>query len=214
MREAAVAEHIAEKQLDEVAARKYRRRAARNESYYLRLKRQRSHIRDFQVIALIGKGGYGEVYLARWTAEDAAAATGGHAGAKPVVVLKRMTKAATIMKNEVENVKRERDIMTKLNDSVWIAKLLMSFQDNDNLYFAMEASFFLFLALGSFSLALFFVSRQSNVSKSLISFLIVLSWWRFQNIFSQLVSFSSSALSSLITANTKNKVKKALQVIF
>ena len=42
------------------------------------------------------------------------------------------------MKNEVENVKRERDIMANLNDSPWIAKLLQSFQDNDNLYFAME----------------------------------------------------------------------------
>jgi serine/threonine protein kinase len=99
----------------------------RSESYYLRLKRQRSNVKDFTVVALIGKGGYGEVYLAKWKTEK-----------NRIVVLKRIAKASTIMKNEVESVKRERDIMSKLTESPWIAKLLMSFQDNDSLFFAME----------------------------------------------------------------------------
>eukprot|EP01089_Gocevia_fonbrunei_P020877 TRINITY_DN7885_c0_g2_i1.p1 TRINITY_DN7885_c0_g2~~TRINITY_DN7885_c0_g2_i1.p1 ORF type:complete len:274 (-),score=39.12 TRINITY_DN7885_c0_g2_i1:278-1099(-) len=35
------------------------------ESAYLRLRRSRTSIRDFQIIALIGRGGYGEVFLVK-----------------------------------------------------------------------------------------------------------------------------------------------------
>jgi cell cycle protein kinase DBF2 len=126
-RVAAVEDYVREKSLSEVEASKYRRKMLRSESYYLRLKRQRSNVKDFTVVALIGKGGYGEVYLAKWKTEK-----------NRIVVLKRIAKASTIMKNEVESVKRERDIMSKLTESPWIAKLLMSFQDNDSLFFAME----------------------------------------------------------------------------
>jgi cell cycle protein kinase DBF2 len=126
-RELAVEETVRDKALSGDEAAQYRRRALRSESYYLRLKRQRSNVRDFGIVALIGKGGYGEVYLAKWKTEK-----------NRIVVLKRVGKASTIMKNEVESVKRERDIMSKLAHSPWIAQLLMSFQDNDSLYFAME----------------------------------------------------------------------------
>jgi serine/threonine protein kinase len=49
-----------------------------------------------------------------------------------------MNKTKTILKNEVETVKRERDIMVRLHESDWIAKLYLSFQTDDSLFFAME----------------------------------------------------------------------------
>ena len=49
-----------------------------------------------------------------------------------------MDKNRTVDRNELESVRKERDILVRLQNSEWVAKLLMSFQDAGSLYFAME----------------------------------------------------------------------------
>jgi protein-serine/threonine kinase len=44
---------------------KFFKENALKESQYLRLRRTRTSIDDFTLLALLGKGGYGEVYLSR-----------------------------------------------------------------------------------------------------------------------------------------------------
>jgi serine/threonine protein kinase len=51
--------------LSENEKQKKRSEYTTNESNYLRLRRCRMSIQEFTLLALLGKGGYGEVYLAR-----------------------------------------------------------------------------------------------------------------------------------------------------
>jgi len=125
-RQKLVDEYVKEHNLSFEEEGKYRRKMLRKESYFLRLRRSKSHINDFTVLTMIGQGGYGQVFLAKWKEKN------------QVVVLKRMRKTATIDKNEILNAKRERDVLESLSQSQWIAQLLMSWQDDTNLWFAME----------------------------------------------------------------------------
>ena len=49
-----VDEYVKEKQLSFDEEGQYRRKMLRKESYYLRLRRQKSHINDFNILTLIG----------------------------------------------------------------------------------------------------------------------------------------------------------------
>mmetsp|Transcript_27355 Transcript_27355/g.30466 ORF Transcript_27355/g.30466 Transcript_27355/m.30466 type:complete len:516 (-) Transcript_27355:30-1577(-) len=109
---------------DEVR-QKHARRYFRKESNYLRRKRSRMTIKDFHLLALLGKGGYGEVYLTR------------HRKTQEILALKKMKKSRFVAKNEVHRVKQERNIMVKTN-SEWLTQLKYSFQDKANVYLAME----------------------------------------------------------------------------
>ncbi|KAL6075676.1 G-box binding factor [Balamuthia mandrillaris] len=103
----------------------YRAEKAMKESMYLRLRRTRLKVQDFQVLSLLGRGGYGEVYLVR----------NRHTG--EILALKRMKKAQFINKNEVPRVKREKEVMVK-TQNIWMVKLKLSFQDSTYLYLGME----------------------------------------------------------------------------
>jgi len=103
----------------------YRSSKAIKESIYLRLRRTRLKVQDFQVLSLIGRGGYGEVFLCK------------NKNTGDVVALKRMEKSLFINKNEVPRVKREKEVMTKIRNE-WMVKLYSSFQDEKYLYLCME----------------------------------------------------------------------------
>eukprot|EP00727_Mastigamoeba_balamuthi_P009864 m51a1_g550 putative agc ndr protein kinase orb6 (577) ;mRNA; r:448974-451052 len=95
------------------------------ETQYLRLKRTKTKINDFTILAMLGKGGYGEVYLARENQTSR------------IIALKRMTKNSARMKNQSDEVQRERNVLTT-SQSPWIIRLYCTFQDSSYLYMGME----------------------------------------------------------------------------
>ncbi|KAJ2552723.1 serine/threonine-protein kinase dbf2 [Coemansia sp. RSA 1933] len=96
-----------------------------NESAILRRRRNRTREREFDILAQIGQGGYGQVFLAR--KRD----TG------EVCALKKMAKQLLVRLGEVQHILTERDIL-RTSKSEWLVKLLYSFQDQHSLYLAME----------------------------------------------------------------------------
>ncbi|KAJ1647105.1 serine/threonine-protein kinase dbf2 [Coemansia asiatica] len=96
-----------------------------SESAILRRRRNRTREREFDVLAQIGQGGYGQVFLAR--KRD----TG------EVCALKKMAKKLLVKLGEVQHILTERDIL-RTSRSEWLVKLLYSFQDQHSLYLAME----------------------------------------------------------------------------
>lgn len=103
----------------------YRQQHFEKESQYLRLRRVRTTLKEFTILARLGKGGYGDVYLCR------------KIDTGEILALKRMKKSLFIDRNEVHRVKQEREVMAKSN-SQWLAKLKYCFQSNDYLFMAME----------------------------------------------------------------------------
>ncbi|KAJ1833194.1 serine/threonine-protein kinase dbf2 [Coemansia sp. RSA 2706] len=96
-----------------------------NETNILRRRRNRTREREFDVLAQIGQGGFGQVFLAR--KRD----TG------EVCALKKMEKQLLVRLNEVQHILTERDIL-RTSRSEWLVKLLYAFQDARHLYLAME----------------------------------------------------------------------------
>ncbi|KAJ3780710.1 kinase-like protein [Lentinula aff. detonsa] len=82
-------------------------------------------IDQFHIIAQVGQGGYGEVFLARKQE------TG------EVCALKKMKKRTLHKMDEIRHVFIERDILTATK-TPWLVRLLYAFQDPQHVYLAME----------------------------------------------------------------------------
>ncbi|EPQ61171.1 kinase-like protein [Gloeophyllum trabeum ATCC 11539] len=95
------------------------------ERVLLRKRRTKLKVDQFHIIAQVGQGGYGEVYLAR--KQD----TG------EVCALKKMRKRTLHKMDEVRHVLVERDILTATK-TPWLVRLLYAFQDPTYVYLAME----------------------------------------------------------------------------
>ncbi|KXX73488.1 Serine/threonine-protein kinase sid2 [Madurella mycetomatis] len=91
----------------------------------LRKRRVRLRHGDFQILTQVGQGGYGQVFLAQ------------KKDTKEVCALKVMSKKLLFKLDEVRHVLTERDILTTAK-SEWLVRLLYSFQDDKNIYLAME----------------------------------------------------------------------------
>ena len=91
----------------------------------LRKRRTRLRHGDFQILTQVGQGGYGQVYLAQ------------KKDTKEVCALKVMRKKLLFKLDEVRHILTERDILTAAK-SDWLVKLLYSFQDDEQIYLAME----------------------------------------------------------------------------
>ncbi|RMD42907.1 hypothetical protein DV735_g2225, partial [Chaetothyriales sp. CBS 134920] len=91
----------------------------------LRKRRTRLRHGDFQILTQVGQGGYGQVYLAQ------------KKDTKEVCALKVMRKKLLFKLDEIRHILTERDILTAAK-SEWLVKLLYSFQDEDQIYLAME----------------------------------------------------------------------------
>jgi serine/threonine kinase 38 len=120
-----------------------RQQHAIKETEFLRLKRTRIGIGDFQLLKVIGRGAFGEVRLSQ--KRDT-----GH-----IYALKILRKTDMFEKEQVghhvmdalpitpyaclqiAHVRAERDILSEA-DCEWVVKMFFSFQDNINLYLAME----------------------------------------------------------------------------
>jgi serine/threonine protein kinase len=83
---------------------------------------------DFEIVARIGKGGFGTLYLSRET----------HSGM--VCAVKKMSKHAIVIGNQVATVNAEKEILKKarIARSPWIVPLYYAFSDENHLYLAME----------------------------------------------------------------------------
>ena len=90
-----------------------------------RLSRARIKPDRFQRIALIGKGGFGSI----WLVNDS------QTGNK--YALKVLRKADIIQTEQIANVRTERDVLARSN-TPWIANLEFSFQDSNYLYLVLE----------------------------------------------------------------------------
>lgn len=91
----------------------------------LRKRRVRLRQGDFQILTQVGQGGYGQVFLAQ------------KKDTKEVCALKVMSKKLLFKLDEIRHVLTERDILTTAK-SDWLVRLLYSFQDDKNIYLAME----------------------------------------------------------------------------
>lgn len=90
----------------------------------MRKRRTKLRVDQFAIIAQVGQGGYGSVYLAR------------KIDTREVCALKKMRKATLAKMDEVKHVLVERDILTAVK-TPWLVRLLYSFQDRDHVYLAM-----------------------------------------------------------------------------
>lgn len=111
--------------LDEAAKQKEWKRNCGRERAYLRKRRTKVKHGDFKILAQVGQGGYGSVHLAQ------------KRDTKEIVALKVMSKALLHKMDEIRHILTERDILTNAK-SEWLVNLLYSFQDNRNVYLAME----------------------------------------------------------------------------
>ncbi|OCH94208.1 AGC/NDR protein kinase [Obba rivulosa] len=95
------------------------------ERVVLRKRRTKLKVDQFHIIAQVGQGGYGEVFLAR--KQDSG----------EVCALKKMRKRTLYKMDEIRHVLVERDILTATK-TAWLVRLLYAFQDPSYVYLAME----------------------------------------------------------------------------
>jgi len=112
---------------DEPEEQKSEKRAqhAVKETEFLRLKRSKLGVDDFDPIKVIGRGAFGEVRLVQKIDT-------GH-----VYAMKILRKTDMVAKEQLAHVRAERDILVEA-DHTWVVKMYYSFQDPINLYLIME----------------------------------------------------------------------------
>jgi len=116
---------LLENNLCDLAKLERRRQHAAKETEYLRLKRAKLGVQDFDPLRVIGKGAFGEVRLVQKVDT-------GH-----VYAMKVLRKKDMVEKEQVAHVRAERDILAEV-DHTWVVKMFYSFQDEENLYLVME----------------------------------------------------------------------------
>ena len=94
------------------------------ERVLLRKRRTKLRVDQFRIIAQVGQGGYGSVYLAR------------KADTNEICALKKMRKGTLAKMDEVKHVLVERDILCAVK-TPWLVRLLYAFQDKEHVYLAM-----------------------------------------------------------------------------
>ena len=87
--------------------------------------REKQSIRDYESIAIIGRGAFGEVHVCREKK------TG------KIYAIKKIKKNILIIKNQIRHVINEQILMAKAS-SPWIVELKASFQEDEYLYLVME----------------------------------------------------------------------------
>ncbi|WOL14044.1 serine/threonine-protein kinase 38 [Canna indica] len=97
----------------------------RKETEYIRLKRHKICVDDFELLTIIGRGAFGEVRLCREK-------TSGN-----IYAMKKLKKSEMVSRGQVEHVRAERNLLAEVA-SHYIVKLYYSFQDAEYLYLIME----------------------------------------------------------------------------
>lgn len=89
------------------------------------ISRKKMSIKDFESVAIIGRGAFGEVRVCKEKMSG------------QIVAIKKMRKEDMYQKNQVMHVRTEREILIS-NNNPWVVNLKYSFQDDYYLYLAME----------------------------------------------------------------------------
>lgn len=97
----------------------------RKETEYIRLKRNKISVDDFELLTVIGRGAFGEVRLCR------------EKKCGRIYAMKKLKKSEMLSRGQVEHVRAERNLLAEVA-SDFIVKLYYSFQDADYLYLVME----------------------------------------------------------------------------
>ncbi|XP_009361650.2 serine/threonine-protein kinase tricornered [Pyrus x bretschneideri] len=97
----------------------------RTETQYIRLKRHKICVDDFDLLAIIGRGAFGEVRLCREKKSG------------NIYAMKKLKKSEMLSRGQVEHVRAERNLLAEVA-SHCIVKLYYSFQDAEYLYLVME----------------------------------------------------------------------------
>ena len=127
LRRSALERLIKELSLGSKEAARSRKDWRAKETEYLRRCRTKLQIRDFNVSKMIGKGSFGCVKLARM-----------ENGKGGVFAVKTIEKGPQLKKGQEAHLRAERDLLVAGEGSRWIVPLVASFQDDENLYLAME----------------------------------------------------------------------------
>lgn len=106
---------LKDESLTEAQRQEKRLQHAQKETEYLRLKRLRLGVEDFEALKVIGRGAFGEVRLVQ--KKDT-----GH-----VYAMKVLRKADMLEKEQVAHVRAERDVLVEA-DHQWVVKMYYSFQ--------------------------------------------------------------------------------------
>ena len=118
-------ESLLENNLSDCDKIERRKQHAQKETEYLRMKRAKLGVDDFEPLKVIGKGAFGEVRLVQKI-------DNGH-----IYAMKVLRKSEMVEKEQVAHVRAERDILVEV-DHTWVVKMFYSFQDQENLYLVME----------------------------------------------------------------------------
>ncbi|XP_072985724.1 uncharacterized protein [Typha latifolia] len=97
----------------------------RKETEFIRLKRHKICVDDFELLTIIGRGAFGEVTLCREKSSG------------NIYAMKKLKKSEMVSKGQVEHVIAERNLLAEVA-SHCIVKLYYSFQDAEYLYLIME----------------------------------------------------------------------------
>ncbi|XP_022982350.1 serine/threonine-protein kinase tricorner [Cucurbita maxima] len=97
----------------------------RKETEFMRLKRHKICVDDFELLTIIGRGAFGEVRLCREKKSG------------DIYAMKKLKKSEMLMRGQVEHVRAERNLLAEVA-SHCIVKLYYSFQDAEYLYLIME----------------------------------------------------------------------------
>ena len=119
--------------LPEVKKQELRRVLEHEEISIQKETRKRMTVADFESLAIIGRGAFGEVRLVRRKGKKGDPTNG------QIFALKSMKKEMMVVKNQVHHVKAERDVLAIADDAnAWLTVLHYSFFDETYLYMAME----------------------------------------------------------------------------
>ncbi|KAL2327229.1 hypothetical protein Fmac_020656 [Flemingia macrophylla] len=97
----------------------------RKETEYIRLKRNKICVDDFDLLTIIGRGAFGEVRLCREKKSG------------NIYAMKKLKKSEMLSRGQVEHVRAERNVLAEVASDC-IVKLYYSFQDAEYLYLIME----------------------------------------------------------------------------
>ncbi|KAK7291823.1 hypothetical protein RIF29_07275 [Crotalaria pallida] len=97
----------------------------RKETEYIRLKRHKICVDDFDLLTIIGRGAFGEVTLCREKKTGY------------IYAMKKLKKSEMLRRGQVEHVRAERNLLAEVASDC-IVKLYYSFQDMEHLYLIME----------------------------------------------------------------------------
>ncbi|KAF8369911.1 hypothetical protein HHK36_032059 [Tetracentron sinense] len=97
----------------------------RKETEFMRLKRHKICVDDFELLTIIGRGAFGEVRLCR------------EKKSSNIYAMKKLKKSEMLSRGQVEHVRAERNLLAEVA-SHCIVKLYYSFQDAEYLYLIME----------------------------------------------------------------------------